>query len=71
MRALLDGCQGHEFVQLRDTAIIRRRLDSGGRLGEIAELTLGTSTSTSTSSMRSARNAGHGHCLSERRPAPR
>jgi integrase/recombinase XerC len=40
MRALLDSCQGREFVQVRDTAIIRLLLDSGGRLGEISALTV-------------------------------
>lgn len=38
MRALLDMCKGREFIQLRDTAIIRLLLDSGGRLGEVAAL---------------------------------
>lgn len=38
MRALLDQCQGRGFIQLRDTAIIRLLLDSGGRLGEVAAL---------------------------------
>ncbi|MGH3921794.1 MAG: tyrosine-type recombinase/integrase [Pseudonocardiaceae bacterium] len=38
LRALLDVCKGRELVPLRDTAIIRLLLDSGGRLGEVAGL---------------------------------
>ncbi|MGH3768613.1 MAG: tyrosine-type recombinase/integrase [Pseudonocardiaceae bacterium] len=33
-------CKGREFIHLRDTAIIRLLLDSGGRLGEVATLTV-------------------------------
>ncbi len=40
LRALADSCNGREFIQLRDTAIIRLLLDSGGRLGEVAGLTV-------------------------------
>lgn len=38
MRALVDSCKGRELVALRDAAIIRLLLDSGGRLGEVAGL---------------------------------
>jgi|GraSoiStandDraft_46_1057282.scaffolds.fasta_scaffold1402035_1 hypothetical protein len=41
MRALVDDCQGREFIQVHDTAIIRQLLDSGERLGEIGALTVG------------------------------
>jgi site-specific recombinase XerC len=40
IRALLDNCQGREFVRVRDTPIIRLLLDSGGRLDEISALTV-------------------------------
>lgn len=40
MRALLDNCQGREFVQVGDTAIIRLLLGPGGRFGEISALTV-------------------------------
>jgi integrase/recombinase XerC len=38
IRSLLDSCAGREFTQVRDIAIIRLLLDSGGRLGEVAGL---------------------------------
>ncbi|MGB7795070.1 MAG: tyrosine-type recombinase/integrase [Pseudonocardiaceae bacterium] len=38
MRSLLDSCAGRGFTQLRDTAIIRLLIDSGGRIGEVASL---------------------------------
>lgn len=38
MRTLLDSCKGRELVPLRDTAIIRLLLDSGGRFSEVAAL---------------------------------
>lgn len=41
LRVLVDSCKGREFIQLRDTAIIRLLLDSGGRLGEVAALAMG------------------------------
>lgn len=40
LRALVDSCKGRDFIQLRDTAIIRLLLDSGGRLGEVAALAM-------------------------------
>jgi integrase/recombinase XerC len=40
IRALLDGCKGNEFVARRDNAIIRLLADTGGRLGELAALTV-------------------------------
>ncbi len=40
LRALLDSCKDRELLQLRDTAIIRLLLDSGGRFGEVAGLTV-------------------------------
>jgi site-specific recombinase XerD len=40
LRAVVDGCAGKGFIQLRDIAIIRLLLDSGGRLGEVAALTV-------------------------------
>lgn len=41
MRALVDDCQDREFIQVRDTAIIRPLLDSGERLGKTGALTVG------------------------------
>jgi integrase/recombinase XerC len=38
LRTLVEACSGRDFIQLRDTAIIRLLLDSGGRLGEVAAL---------------------------------
>jgi len=38
LRELLDQCRGRELLALRDTAIIRLLLDTGGRLGEVATL---------------------------------
>jgi integrase/recombinase XerC len=38
LSALLDGCKGAAFLDRRDTAIIRLLLDTGGRLGELANL---------------------------------
>jgi integrase/recombinase XerC len=40
MRSLLDSCAGRELTQLRDTAIIRLLIDSGGRIGEVASLSV-------------------------------
>jgi site-specific recombinase XerD len=40
IRKLLDGCKTNDFVSRRDNAIIRLLADTGGRLGEIAALTL-------------------------------
>jgi integrase len=37
---LLDACRGTEFVQVRDTAIIRLLYNTGARLSEVAGLTL-------------------------------
>lgn len=39
--ALLDGCKGNDLVSCRDNAIIRLLVDTGGRLGEIADLATG------------------------------
>ena len=40
LKALLDGCKGNDFVSRRDAAILRLLIDTGGRLGEISELTV-------------------------------
>jgi site-specific recombinase XerD len=40
LRALLRACQGGEFEDRRDTAIIRAFLNTGARLAEMANLTL-------------------------------
>jgi len=41
LRALLDTVKGSGFEERRDTAIIRLFIDTGARLSEIADLTLG------------------------------
>lgn len=38
LRSLLDTCKGNDLVSRRDNAILRLLADTGGRLGEIAEL---------------------------------
>jgi site-specific recombinase XerD len=38
LRELLDQCKGRELLPLRDTAIIRLLLDTGGWAGEVAGL---------------------------------
>ncbi|WP_026454833.1 tyrosine-type recombinase/integrase [Saccharomonospora iraqiensis] len=40
VRALLKQCDGKDFISRRDAAIIRLLIDTGGRLSEIANLTL-------------------------------
>jgi integrase/recombinase XerC len=40
MRNLVDSCKGNDFASRRDQAIIRLLVDTGGRLGEIAGLTV-------------------------------
>ena len=40
MRAVLDTCKGNSLVDRRDNAIIRLLADTGGRLGEVAALTV-------------------------------
>lgn len=40
LRALIDSCKGNDLVSRRDNAIIRLLIDTGGRLSEIAELTV-------------------------------
>ncbi|MGN6607778.1 MAG: tyrosine-type recombinase/integrase [Jatrophihabitans sp.] len=40
IRALLETCKGNSLVERRDNAIIRLLADTGGRLGEIAALTV-------------------------------
>jgi site-specific recombinase XerD len=40
LRALLDTCRGNDFVSRRDNALLRLLIDTGGRLSEIAELTV-------------------------------
>ena len=40
LRTLLEPCKGNDFVGRRDNAIIRLLTDTGGRLSEIAELTV-------------------------------
>ena len=38
LRELLDQCKGRELLALRDAAIIRLLLGTGGRAGEVAGL---------------------------------
>lgn len=40
LRTLLEACKGNDFVARRDNAIIRLLVDTGGRLSEVAELTV-------------------------------
>jgi site-specific recombinase XerC len=40
LRALLKACEGQDFVDRRDTAIVRTFIDTGARLSEMAGLTL-------------------------------
>ena len=40
LRALLEGCKGNGVIERRDNAIIRLLVDTGGRLSEVAELTV-------------------------------
>jgi site-specific recombinase XerD len=40
LRALLEACEGQDFEARRDTAVIRIFIDTGGRLAEIAGLTV-------------------------------
>ena len=40
LRALLKACEGSDFVDRRDTAIVRTFIDTGARLSEMAGLTL-------------------------------
>jgi site-specific recombinase XerC len=40
VKALLDVCQGRDYMSRRDTAIIRVLFDTGARLSEVANLTL-------------------------------
>lgn len=40
MRALLDSCKGNDLISRRDQAILRLLIDTGGRLGEVAALTV-------------------------------
>lgn len=40
LRALIDACKGNDLVSRRDNAIIRLLIDTGGRLSEVADLTV-------------------------------
>lgn len=40
LRALVESCKGNDLVSRRDNAIIRLLIDTGGRLSEIADLTV-------------------------------
>lgn len=40
LRALVESCKGNDFTSRRDNAIIRLMIDTGGRLSEIADLTV-------------------------------
>jgi site-specific recombinase XerD len=40
LRALLDTCKSNDFVACRDNALLRLLIDTGGRLSEVAELTV-------------------------------
>jgi integrase/recombinase XerC len=39
-RRILEGCQGRDFVQLRDQALVRMFYNTGGRLSEVGDLLL-------------------------------
>jgi site-specific recombinase XerD len=72
LRRLLRACEGRDFTDRRDAAILRLFLDTGVRVSEAAGILLpATSTWTTRWSSSSARAAGPGRSpLAARRPLP-
>jgi site-specific recombinase XerD len=69
LRRLLKACEGRDFTDRRDAAILRLFLDTGVRVSEAAGIMLpGDSTSTTRWSSCSARAAGPGRFPSAARP---